>query len=40
MNNLYGHPEHAMISALLMEALVLWSLRTDTDRPFLTQVGA
>jgi len=40
MNNLYGHPEHAMISAHLMEALVLWSLRTDTDRPFLTQVGA
>ena len=40
MNNLYGHPEHATISAHLMEALVLWSLRTDTDRPFLTQVGA
>jgi arylsulfatase A-like enzyme len=40
MNNLYGHPEHATISAHLMEALVRWSLRTDTDRPFLTQVGA
>lgn len=40
MVNLYGRPEHAGVVAQLMEQLVLWSLRTDTDRPFLESVGA
>jgi choline-sulfatase len=40
MRNLYGQPGTAAMTAALMQELVLWSLRTDTDRPFLEHVGA
>ncbi len=40
LNNLHGLPEHTAITAELTHQLLLWCLRTDTDRPYLEKVGA
>jgi arylsulfatase A-like enzyme len=40
MNNLYGQPGTEEIQSDLMLKLIDWTLRTDTDRPFLKDFGA
>ncbi|MDX2110771.1 MAG: sulfatase-like hydrolase/transferase [Verrucomicrobiota bacterium] len=40
MNNLYGDPQYAAIVADLQLKLIEWTLRTDTDRPYLAVFGA
>jgi len=40
MKNLYGDPAHADIVAELQLALIEWTLKTDTDRPYLAEFGA
>lgn len=40
MKNLYGDPAYAEQVAVLQLALIEWTLRTDTDRPFLQEFGA
>ena len=40
MRNLWGRPEYRDVVMDLQMRLIQWSLRTDTDRPFLPQVGA
>jgi len=40
LENRFGDPALREIQAALMEELVNWSLRTDTDQPFQPKVGA
>ncbi|MCH2156335.1 MAG: sulfatase-like hydrolase/transferase [Opitutales bacterium] len=40
MTNLYGNPEYKELTAELMYELIQWTLRTDTDRPYLQKIGA
>jgi len=40
MKNLYGQTELASIQAELQLLLIEWTLRTDTDRPYLAKFGA
>lgn len=40
MRNLYGDPRYASIVSDLQLQLIEWTLRTDTDRPFLDKFGA
>lgn len=40
MNNLYGDPAYAGIVSDLQLKLIEWTLRTDTDRPYLEDFGA
>ena len=40
MRNLYGDPQYNSIVMDLQLQLIEWTLRTDTDRPYLGQFGA
>ncbi|WP_309380465.1 sulfatase-like hydrolase/transferase [Cerasicoccus frondis] len=40
LKNLYGSLEHSAIASDLQLKLIEWSLKTDTDRPYLEEFGA
>ncbi|MGF1448776.1 MAG: sulfatase-like hydrolase/transferase [Opitutales bacterium] len=40
LNNLYGQPGTEAVTLELQRGLLEWCLRTDTDRPYLQNVGA
>lgn len=40
MHNLWGDPQFAQVVTGLQMELLQWCLRTDTDRPFIADVGA
>lgn len=40
MNNLYGDPAYSEIVPDLQRRLLDWTLRTDPDRPFISEVAS